>query len=459
MKYHLQNFWRKIIAPRSKDENSARQEYILNILLVAIIFLISIGMTIATCNFIFLDLENYQNNSLPLFFILAILIFFIFLYFLSRKGYSRLAAYIFLSIIFLLATYLGCTWGIDLQAEILFYVLAIVMAGIIAGAKPAFISTFLVFLSLVTVHYLQEAKLISANRDWTIQPWGYSDIIMISLIMFIIATISWLFDRELKKSLANLKTERDLLEIRVAEKTKELRIIQAQEIAQVHRFAEFGRLSSGLFHDLVNPLTTVMLNINKIKLDGENQPHFNFIKSDLEQVSQASEKMREFINSVRKQISPEGKKENFCLNKEVEDAISVLNYKAAKNQVCLLFLANEKITTSGDAIKFNQIVTNLISNAIDAYDNSDKKEKEVKIVLTKQAEFIILSVIDYGQGIVSNNISKIFEPFFTTKSEQDSLGLGLALIKKIIEENFSGKIEVTSQLGAGATFIVKFPLT
>lgn len=459
MKYHLQNFWRKIITPRSKDENSARQEYILNILLVAIIFLISIGMTIATCNFIFLDLENYQNNSLPLFFILAILIFFIFLYFLSRKGYSRLAAYIFLSIIFLLATYLGCTWGIDLQAEILFYVLVIVMAGIIAGAKPAFISTFLVFLSLVTVHYLQEAKLISANRDWTIQPWGYSDIIMISLIMFIIATISWLFDRELKKSLANLKTERDLLEIRVAEKTKELRIIQAQEIAQVHRFAEFGRLSSGLFHDLVNPLTTVMLNINKIKLDGENQPHFNFIKSDLEQVSQASEKMREFINSVRKQISPEGKKENFCLNKEVEDAISVLNYKAAKNQVCLLFLANEKITTSGDAIKFNQIVTNLISNAIDAYDNSDKKEKEVKIVLTKQAEFIILSVIDYGQGIVSNNISKIFEPFFTTKSEQDSLGLGLALIKKIIEENFSGKIEVTSQLGAGATFIVKFPLT
>jgi len=459
MKHYLQNFWQKIIAPKSKDENFARQEYILNILLVAIIFLIATGMIIATCNFIFLDLENYQNNSLPLFFILAILLFFIALYFLSRRGYSRLAAYIFLAIIFLLATYMGCTWGIDLQAEILFYVLVIVMAGIIAGAKSAFVSTFLVFLSLTIIHYLQEVKLISANRDWTTQPWGYSDIMMISLILFIVATISWLFDRELKKSLANLKTERDLLEIRVAEKTKELKIIQAQEIAQVHRFAEFGRLSSGLFHDLVNPLTTVMLNINKIKLDGKNQPHFDFIKSDLEQVSQASEKMREFINSVRKQISPEGKKENFCLNKEVEDAISVLNYKAAKNQVCLLFLADEKIAISGDAIKFNQIATNLIANAIDAYDNSGKKEKEVRITLNKGDDFVVLSVTDYGRGIENNNISKIFEPFFTTKSEQNSLGLGLALIKKIIEENFLGNIEVISQEGVGTTFTVKFPLT
>ena len=458
MKYNIKDFLQKIVEPKSKDDNLARQEYILNILTTGIIFLISMGMIIATYNFIFFSLENYKNNSLSLFFIFIILLFFVVIYFLSRRGYSRLASYIFLSIIFILATYMGCTWGIDLQAEILFYVLLIVTAGIITGAKSAFISTFLISLTLLIVYYLQKINLIPVNRMWTTQGWKYSDIIMISTILFIIAAVSWLFNKELKKSEANLKTEKDLLEVRVEEKTKELKIIQAEEIAQVYRFAEFGRLSSGLFHDLVNPLTTVMLNVDKMKLDGENQPSLNFIKLELEQVSKASEKMKQFINSVRKQISPQGKKIFFCLNQEIEDAISVLNYKANKDQVCLLFTADEKMIISGDSIKFNQIVTNLISNAIDSYNNCESNNKKIKISLKKNEKFIILSVTDNGCGIKNTIIDKIFEPFFTTKIDGNNLGLGLSLIKKIIEEDFLGNIKVLSYPNKGTTFIVNLPL-
>ena len=345
MKNKLKTILQKMVKSAQEDETRARREYILNIILVTTIFLIFLGTMIILYRLIFSNINNYQENSLSLFFILIILIFFTALYFLSRKGFSKMASYIFLLILFTIATYMGYKWGVDLPAEILFYVLVIVISGILLGNKPAFIATSLISLIFIILGYLQRINIINANRSWINEPWGHSDAIMSSVILFIIATVSYLFNYELKRSFkklkeskAQLKIERDLLEVRVEEKTKELKISQAEEIAQVYRFAEFGRLSSGFFHDLANPLTTVMLNVSKIKIDGENMSDFNLIKSNLEQVSKASEKMKDFIGAVRKQIKCPGKKESFCLNQEIEDAISVLNYKACRNQVCLIFL-------------------------------------------------------------------------------------------------------------------------
>jgi len=460
-----QSFWKKIIAPKSLDENKARQEYILNILLTTIIILVFLRMTIAIYQIIFTSTLNYESNFLPLFFIFGALAFFVFLYFLSRCGHFRLASYILLLALFSMATFMGCKWGIDLPAEILFYILVIVISGILIGAESAFFFTFLISGIFLTLGHLQEMNIASANRSWINEPWGYSDIIISSVILFIIAIVSWLFNRELKKSLsklkqseAELKSEKDLLEIRVEEKTGELIKAQAKEIAQVYRFAEFGKLSSGLFHDLVNPLTTVMLNVEKIKQDGINHPEFTFMQSDLEQIINASQKMKEFINSVRKQISPQGNKKSVSLNREIEDIIAVLNYKSRKNQVEIIFSADEKIIFNGDPIKFGQIISNLLSNAIDSYNDWNTDQKEIAINLIKTDKIIALTVIDKGKGMDAEVIKKIFEPFYTTKTEGDNLGLGLSLIKKIIEADFSGSIKVLSAAGAGTTFTVSFPL-
>ncbi|MEI6836030.1 MAG: HAMP domain-containing sensor histidine kinase [Candidatus Falkowbacteria bacterium] len=464
MKNKLKRILIKIIKSHQEDETIARQEYILNILLTTTIFLIFLGTLIVVYRLVFSNLNNYKENSLSLFFILIILLFFISLYFLSRRGQSKISAHIFLATLFTIATYMGYKWGVDLPAEILFYVLVIVISGILLGNKPAFMATAAVSLIFIILGYLQKINVILANRSWINEPWGHSDAVMSSIILFIIAIVSYLFNHELKKSFkkiqeseTELKLERDLLEIRVEEKTKELKISQAEEMAQIYRFAEFGRLSSGFFHDLANPLTTVMLNVNKIKIDGKNMADFNLIKSDLEQAAKASEKMKDFIRAVRKQIKFPGKKERFCLNQEIEDAISVLNYKACKSQVYLFFSADEKITTLGDSIKFNQIATNLISNAIDAYDETDYEEKIVQITLNKQANNLIFCVSDSGRGMEDDTLNKIFEPFFTTKTKVDNLGLGLSLIKKIIEEDFLGDIKVNSSINKGTTFFVTLP--
>ena len=439
-----------------KDENKLRQQHILNIILNTVITLTLIGAIIIIYHLLFIHSNNYEQHSLTAVHILTILSLLIFIRFASYKGYSRFSSYILITILFSLATYIGFRWGADSQAEILFYVLVIVISGILIGAKFSLISTFLITISLATVSYLQNYQIIKADRSWVYESWGSEDVIITSVILFIITAVLWLFNRELNRSEMELKNERDLLEIKIEEKTTELKIIQAKEIAQVYHFAESGKLSGGLFHDLVNPLTALMLNINKIKLDSENDPNFNLVKSEVNAAIKASEKMKDFIISVRKQINFQDQVENFSLNREIEEAITILNYKTKQNKVEIVFNADKNIIIQGDTVKFNQVVTNLLSNAIDAYEENDLN-KEITIDLKELERKIELKISDNGIGIETEIINQIFEPFFTTKHTGANLGLGLSLIKKIIEESFLGTICVHSKIGIGTTFTIQIP--
>jgi signal transduction histidine kinase len=457
---------KRIIKPFSTDENLARQEYILNLILLTTIILIGIGLIVSGIKLFFGDPTSYSQNSLSIILIGIILIFFIGLLTLSKRGHSRSATYLILISFFLLALKMGLRWGADLPAEILFYILVIVMSGILISGRISFFATLLCSIAFIITNYLHAQKIIIVDRSWISDIWGYSDIVVTSLIMLIIATISWLSNREMRRALirANnseyeLKIERDNLELKVAEKTKELKIIQAEEIARVHRFAEFGRLSGGLFHDLVNPLTTVILNVGKIKEDHKNNCNLEDLDYDLDQALKASNRMGNFINAVRKQIKTPGQKELFNPKQEIEEAVSVLDYKAKHNKVIITLEAIKNIKLVGDPIKFNQIVTNLISNAIDSYQHEDEvSSRKILVSLTTQDNFIILRVKDYGVGINEDNILKIFEPFFSTKTDSGGLGLGLSLIKNLIEKDFNGEIEVISQLTRGSEFIVKIPM-
>lgn len=461
----MKNIIAKLIKPTALDDNIARKEYILNLMLLASIITISLAFLY---NFLKLMIGNklsYQHQSLCLILISCALGIFIFLLYFIKKGYSRLFSYILLWSLFILAVKMGLRWGADLPAEILFYVLAIVASGILVSSRLCFIFAFLSVISFSLISYLQTSQILKIDRSWINDLWGYSDVIISSLILLIIATISWLSDHETQKALhrayqseKELKIERDNLEIRIIEKTRELKMVQAAEVERFHRFAEFGRQSSGLFHDLVNPLTTMKLNIEKIQSDQQHNNNYNDIDYDLNQISQASKKMEEFIGAVRKQIKPQGRSELFCLNQEIEEAITFLAYKSKKEKVIISFSADEKIMLNSDPIKFSQVVTNLISNAIDAYAMSFQPQKEIIIDLTQKSNNIILSVTDNGEGIDSKHINQIFDPFFSTKLEKDNLGLGLSLIKNLIEKDFKGEIKADSILGEGSCFTVRLPI-
>jgi signal transduction histidine kinase len=103
--------------------------------------------------------------------------------------------------------------------------------------------------------------------------------------------------------------------------------------------------------------------------------------------------------------------------------------------------------------KLNQVFTNIILNAIDAV----KEQGEIRIKTERNGNKINISFKDNGAGISEENINKIFEPFFTTKPEDKGTGLGLAISFSIISKH-NGSINVKSQVGQGAEFIITLPI-
>lgn len=445
-------FFKKIVLPKSENEDLKRREFILNILLLSSLFFLIVANIIIIIDFIQLG-SSYRGASLfiPLF----ILFFFIFLFYLSRMGFFALSAYLLLGVYFTLSSYLLYTFGIELPSGLLFYILIIIMSGILLSTRFAFISTIISSFFLITVNYYQTNNIIQSNLYWMGERWDIGDVILTSIIFFIIATVSWLSNREIEKSLKRartsevaLKKERDMLEVKVEERTKELKQVQLEKMTQLYRFAEFGRLSGGLFHDLINPLTIISLNIEQIKNSPDSK--INDVRSYLNQAIEASNRMEDFIIAVRKQMAKEENGKLFSLTEEVRQAIQVLSYKARKANVNIEFFPSENVDTFGEGIKFNQVITNLVANAIDSYiyreEVSGKKNIQlITISLKEENGLITLVVEDCGAGIKEADLNKIFEPFFSTKTSKTNTGIGLSLVKNIIEKEFHGTIRAESK--------------
>ena len=127
-------FLKRITHSRLKDVDAVRRNFILNVLLISVIFLLIFDIILTFINSFLVDPVRYGNNTLSFAVLFLLLFFFISLYILSQKGFFRCASALLLSVFFLLASYAGYFWGIELPSEILFYVLIIVMAGTLYGS-------------------------------------------------------------------------------------------------------------------------------------------------------------------------------------------------------------------------------------------------------------------------------------------------------------------------------------
>lgn len=458
----------QVLEPKSANEDKRRQEFILNIFTAAITTLIFIATVVSIVAYFFLsDAEGKANNMLSYAVLFILLSFFGSLLLLSRKGYVTLASNILIVAIFSFGAYMASLWGPDLPAAILMYVFTIVMAGVLISTRVAFVATAAIVLAISVIDMLQYQGVLSVNRYWAAKGWEAADIVVIAFEFFIIATVSWLSNREIEKSLirarkseAELKEERDTLEMRVVERTEELRKAEVEKMTQAYRFVEFGRLAGGIFHDLVNPLTALSLNIESIASRGKESPSVGALAEDVERAKQATMHMKSLMDSMRKHLEREGNREHFSLNGAIVDLVRVLEPYARKRSVQLRFNARDEMGMFGDAVHFSQVMTNLVSNAIESHDVSQGGDAEVRFVeieLERDGSDAQITVRDNGSGISAENLGKIFEPFFTTKNRKQGLGIGLSLAKRIVEKEFGGMLSVESAVGKGSSFVLKFP--
>lgn len=453
----------RFIAPRALNEDDRRREFILTVVLLATLVLLLCAELSVFCDSVRFG-SGYHGVGPGPFFVL--IVFFLCLYFLSRKGYFTFASYVVLLLYFMGTAYSMFKWGAALPIVLVSCAAIIVMASILISTRFGFVATGIVIGTLFVIGYMQTYGSVRPELYWQSQQFRlFGDGIIYAIVLLLIGVISWLSNREKEDSLQRARSsetallaERDLLEIKVEERTEELKRMQFDEISRMYRFVEFGRLVSGIVHDLMNPLAAISLNITKLDVTDTNT--VEAAKVSLERAVSASKRMGAFIQAVRNQIGEQELQAPFSVTEQIASVVELFRYKAQVSGILLQYRLPERdVTLFGDALKFHQVVTNLVSNALDACVRaSNLGSQNVSLFLDLRPDTMDLHVQDTGPGISLEHMDKIFEPFFTTKSIQEGTGIGLSTAKHIVESSFKGSITPVNIPGGGALFVVSIPL-
>lgn len=444
------------------NEDAKRRKHILNILLLNSVVLVGIVTGIVILNHMRLGAAYKGVNPLvPL----SVLTLFSFLFFRSKtkSEYSVYCAYLFILAYYLPTTYALFKWGVDLPLGLLSYVLIIILAGILADSKFAFETVIFISLTVLILTIFQITGVTHPDIAWKAKTLTLPNVLTIVVIFYIVAIVLWLSNREIERSLkrarkseAELKEERDTLEVRVKERTKELEKSQMEKMNQAARFIEFGKISSGLFHDLINHITFLFFDIEKAAEAGEEK--MSETREYLKQANENKSVLAEYIEDAKKQFQNQKINALFSVKKEMFSVTKILGYKLKTEKVSVNLKSDFDILTYGNAVRFNHVITNIILNALEAYEASGEEEKEINIKLDKRGGEAVISIEDRAGGIPEEIRNKIFDPFFTTKGPQKGTGIGLTTAKNTMEEDFGGTIKFESVWGQGTKFIIEFPI-
>ncbi|WP_396158809.1 sensor histidine kinase [Flavobacterium sp.] len=226
----------------------------------------------------------------------------------------------------------------------------------------------------------------------------------------------------------------------------------AQKLAQSEREHAWREMAKQVAHEIKNPLTPMRLTIQSFQRKFDiNDPKISqklhdFSETLIQQIDTMTTVASAFSNFAN---MPTQQNEQLNIVQVCKTALEIFNedYVAFKT-------SENDIFTSFDRTQLTRIVTNLVKNAIQSIPENQEIKSVVVEILKEDTNFV-LKVSDNGIGISTENAAYIFEPKFTTKNS--GMGLGLAIIKKIIE-NYNGSISFESEEEKGTLFTVKLPI-
>ncbi len=248
---------------------------------------------------------------------------------------------------------------------------------------------------------------------------------------------------------------------KLSESNRQLKQTQAQ-LVQSAKMASIGLLAGGVAHEINNPLTGVLNNVQLIKMIVAQQKEFHVedFKSMLEIIEECATRCKTITQSLLNfSTTSKGLTRPLSLNEIVNEVLVLIERELGlQNIVIHKNLQADLPCILGDHQLLQQVIFDLIYNARWAIQKKTDKSGEVTIKTTSDQENkqVIISVSDTGIGISKENQEKIFEPFFTTKAVGEGTGLGLSIVYSIVNAH-KGTIEVESEPGIGTTFKIIFP--
>jgi len=242
-----------------------------------------------------------------------------------------------------------------------------------------------------------------------------------------------------------VQRNKELADINVRLQSAQQQLIQSEKLAAV------GQLTAGIVHDVKNPLTV----IKGLAESLQEETGFDAgTQKDLSLICESATKANQIVGDLLKfsrQSTPEMQYQDFKAT--VEASLRITGYLARKANVQVITdLPQQSVPATYDAQQIEQVLINLIQNAIQAMPQGGT----LRVSLSQAGEAIALAIQDTGIGIPPENLHRIFDPFFTTKPEGEGTGLGLSVSYGIITHH-RGRIDVESVVGQGTTFTILLP--
>jgi len=230
------------------------------------------------------------------------------------------------------------------------------------------------------------------------------------------------------------------------------------ELAHANRLATLGQLTASIAHEVNQPIGAARNNAHAaLRFLARDPPEMGEVREALECVVSDTYRAGGIIGRIRDQVRKvPPRKENVDLNDAIADVIALVRGEVSKNRVAVrAHLAEGLPPIHGDRVQLQQVMLNLIVNAIDAMTSVDSEERELVISTESNlSDGLIVTVGDSGPGIAPKDRERVFDSFYTTKS--GGVGIGLSICRSIIDAH-GGRLWADANQPRGAAFRFTLP--
>jgi C4-dicarboxylate-specific signal transduction histidine kinase len=252
-------------------------------------------------------------------------------------------------------------------------------------------------------------------------------------------------------------TERKRAEAEIRESERRYREVEV-ELAHANRVATMGQLSASIAHEVSQPIAAAITNANAaLRWLGARPPDLEEVRQALGRIVNNGTRAGDVIGRIRDLVRKAPlRKDSLEINEAISEVIALTRSEVVKNGVSMQTqLAQGLPLIQGDRVQLQQVILNLIINAVEAMSADGEGSREL-LISTGKAESggVLVAVRDSGPGLAPASFQRLFEAFYTTKP--GGLGMGLSICRSIIEAH-RGRLWGTANVPQGAVFQFTVP--
>jgi two-component system sensor kinase FixL len=254
-------------------------------------------------------------------------------------------------------------------------------------------------------------------------------------------------------------SERKEAELQLLKRDGELEQIR-DRMAHMDRLHLMGEMATGIAHELNQPLTAIATYAQACgRLVNSSMKHADDLAHSLQQIDAQSQRAGEVIRSLRAMVTKQRQPHlQTNINTLIKETIELANIDPSVSDTVIETQQATIIhSIEVDTIQIQQVILNLIRNAVDAMADYPTKDKHIIISTTEDETNIRVSIADNGPGIPNTDKNEIFNPFFTTKPNSEGMGMGLAICRSIITAH-DGELILNTSNSNGAEFYFTLPI-